>query len=88
MSDEFGNDLITITDQDGNAYSLEHVDTIELDDTYYLAFVPADMSEEDDDFGLVILKVVEEDGEEILATIDDDEYLEELYSKFLERLEQ
>jgi len=86
MSEEFGNDLITITDDDGNSYALEHVDTIEVDDVFYMAFLPTDIKEEDDDFGLVILKVIEEAGEEILATIDDDVLLEDIYSRFLERI--
>jgi len=86
MSEEFGNNLVTITDDDGNAYTLEHLDTIEVDDTIYMAFIPSDIDEEDDDFGLVILKVIEEDGEEILATVDDDVLLEDIYSRFLERI--
>ena len=86
MSEEFGNDLITITDDDGNSYALEHVDTIEVDDIFYMAFLPTDIKEDDDDFGLVILKVIEEAGEEILATIDDDVLLEDIYNRFLERI--
>ncbi|MCL2627515.1 MAG: DUF1292 domain-containing protein [Oscillospiraceae bacterium] len=86
MSNDFDSDFITITDDDGNDYMLEHVDTLELEDTFYMAFYPADMDEDDDDFGLVILKVIEENGEEILATIDDDELLEDIYGRFMERI--
>ena len=86
MSEDFGSDLITICDDDGNDYVLEHLDTIEVDDIFYMAFLPADKDEQDDDYGLVILKVIEEDGEEILATIDDETLLEDIYSRFLERI--
>ena len=87
MSSEFGNDFISIIDDDGNVFELEHHDTIEIDDTYYMAFLPADIEEDDEDYGLVvILKVVEEDGEEILVSIDDDDLLEELFERFIERL--
>jgi len=86
MSNDFGNDLVTITDDDGNDYMLEHVDTIEIDNTFYAAFLPADISEEDDDYGLIILKVITENDEDIFATIDDDQLLEDLYSRFMERL--
>ncbi|MEL4106086.1 DUF1292 domain-containing protein [Oscillospiraceae bacterium WX1] len=86
MSDQYGSDFITVTDDDGNEFELEHLDTIELDGALYMAFLPADMDEKDDDYGMVILKVIEENGEEILATIDEDAELDRVYSRFLEQL--
>ena len=86
MSSEFGNDFVTISDEDGNDFVLEHLDTIEIDDTFYMAFLPTDLDEDDDDYGLIILKATEEDGEEVLASIDDDSLLEDIYSRFMERL--
>jgi len=87
MENEFGGDIYTITDDDGNDYVLEHLDTIEVDDVFYLAFLPADLNEDDEDYGIVILKRIEEDGEDILVSIDDDdELLENLYERFVERI--
>jgi len=86
MNNEFGSDYITISDEDGNDFVLEHVDTIEVNDTYYLAFLPTDMDEDDDDYGLIILKAVEEDGEELLVSIDDESLLDDLCEQFIERL--
>jgi len=86
MSSDFGSDLVTISDDEGNDYVLEHLDTIEIDDTFYLAFLPTDIEDDDDDFGLVILKVIEEDGEEVLVSVDDDDLLEKVYGLFLERM--
>ena len=86
MSSDFGSDLITISDEEGNDFILEHLDTIEIDDVFYMAFLPTDIDEDNDDYGLVILKVIEEDGEEILISIDDDEQLERIYACFIERL--
>ena len=83
---DYGSDFITISDEDGNDFVLEHVDTMEIDDTYYLAFLPTDMDEDDDDYGLIILKAIEEGGEEILVSIDDDDLLENLCEQFIERL--
>ena len=89
MSSEYGSDFITISDDDGNDYVLEHLDTIDIDDTFYMAFLPTDIDEQDDDYGLVILKVIEENGEDILVSIDDDdELLENLYERFVERLSE
>ena len=86
MSDEYGNDFVTISDDEGNDFVLEHLDTIEIDDTFYMAFLPTDVEEDDDDYGLILLKVIEEDGEEVLASIDDDDLLESIYGRFMERL--
>ena len=86
MSSEYGSDFVTISDDDGNDFVLEHLDTIEIDDTFYMSFLPTDMDEDDEDYGIVILQVVEEDGEEVLTSIDDDELLEDIYGRFMERL--
>ena len=86
MNSEFGNDFITISDDEGNAFVLEHLDTIEIDDVFYLAFLPTDIDENEDDFGLVILRVIEEDGEESFESIEDEELLERVYNLFVERL--
>jgi len=86
MSNEFGNDYVTISDEDGNDFVLEHLDTIEIEDKFYMAFLPTDIDEDDDDYGLVILTVIEENGEEILVSVDDEDLLESLYESFMERL--
>ena len=86
MSEEYGPDFITVTDDDGNEFELEHLGTLELNGTIYMSFVPADMDEENEDFGLILLKVVEKDGEELLADIDDEQELDAVYEKFMEEL--
>ena len=86
MENNFGNDFITISDDDGNDYVLEHLDTVEIDGTFYMAFLPTDIDEDDDKYGLVILKTDNHGEEEILVTVDDDGMLETLYNIFLERL--
>lgn len=91
MSEEFGPDFISVTDEDGNEFELEHVDTIVYKEQVYMAFFPADTGEEDEDSedgGLIILKVVDVDGEEQLSTLDSEEELEEVYDQFMEALFQ
>ena len=80
---EFGSDYITVTDEDGNQLELELIMSFEVGDRSYMAFFPADMSEDDPDYGYVILRVIEENGEEIFATVDDDSELEEAYETFM-----
>jgi uncharacterized protein YrzB (UPF0473 family) len=86
MSDEYGGDLVTITDDDGNESVLEHLDTIEIGDDLYMAFVPADMDEDDEDYGMILLKVIEENGEQLFASIDDEDELQNVYERFMEQI--
>jgi len=93
MSEEFGPDFITLTDEDGNEFELEHLDTLEVNGETYMAFLPAEYEDDDasqqleeDDLGLIILKVVEENGMEELSTLDSDEELDMVYERFMEIL--
>lgn len=89
MSDEFGPSFITLTDEDGNDIELEYVDALEYEGQTYMAFFPAvedEVDEESEDYGLVILKSVMENGEELLSTLDDEAELEKIYELFMEQL--
>ena len=88
MSNDYGNDFVTITDDDGNEYELEHLDTADIDGELYMAFVPADLDEDDEDFGLIVLKVSIQDEEEIFVTIEDDNELDYVYEFFLQRFSE
>jgi len=68
MSEEFGNDYVVLTDEEGNEREFEHIDTVGMDGETYMAFIPADLKVEEE-AEVVILKVVEEGGEEILESV-------------------
>ena len=94
MSDEYGSNFVSLTDEEGNEIELEHLDTIEYNGAVYMAFFPVEEADEEgqppeedaEEGGLIILKVVEIDGEEQLATLDDEEELEAVYQQFMESL--
>ena len=88
MSEEFGPTFITVTDEDGQELVLEFVDALEHEGQLYQAFFPAETEgeEDDPDTGLVILKVIHEDGEDLLSTLDTEEELETVYQLFMENL--
>ena len=48
MSEEYGANFITVTDEEGNEFELEHLDTIEFNGTTYMAFFPAVSEDEED----------------------------------------
>lgn len=87
MDNKFGSDYITLTDDDGNSFELEHLDTIEYNGSLYLAFVPAGEGAEDDpDYGIILLKTIHENDEDILSTIDDADELNSVYEEFMNQL--
>ena len=93
MSEEFGPDFITVTDEDGNDIELELLDVLEHKGQTYMAFFPAvpeenEADEDSDDYGMVILKSITENGEELLSTLDSEEELTEIYDLFIETLFQ
>ncbi len=86
---EYTPELFELIDDQGNKKQFELIDAAEVRGEQYFAMLPA---VEDDDYlnadcDLVILKSIEEDGEEILASIDDDDEFEVVSAFFLERIE-
>lgn len=92
MSNEYGNDILTLEDETGAEHSFEVLDAIDTGEDRYLAMTPVfDDPEEllEDSGDLVIVKViVDENGEEVLVTIDDEDEMDEIADIFMERLEQ
>ena len=84
MSEEYGNDFVTIIDDEGNEFELELLDTIDYNGESFAAFLPTDMDENDPDYGLIILSVVnDENGDELFESIDDDDKLQQVYEMFM-----
>ena len=99
MDDSFGPDFITVTDEEGNDFELEMVDSLEHNGITYYAMFPAveedeatgqpkDVDADDEEYGLVIIKAIQENGEELLSTLDSDEELDQVYELFMERFFQ
>ena len=83
MSEEFGSDFITIIDDDGTEFELEVLDTMDYNNQTFVAFLPADMDENDPDYGIIILpSVLDENGEELFESIDDEDELQDVYEHF------
>ena len=82
MSNAFGDDFITITDEDGVEYELEVLASVEYKGSTYMGVCLAGQ-EDDEELEVSILKVVEEDGEEILEAVTDDDELAAVYDLLL-----
>ena len=90
-NNNFGNDIITLVDDDGKEYAFEVLDAIETDDGRDLAMLPyyTDAKEKLDDSGeLVLVKsILDEDGEEYFEDIPDDDEYETVADLFISRLQ-
>ncbi len=89
MNNEFGPNFITLTDDEGNNIDLEYVDALEYNGQTYMAFFPVveeGADEDSDEYGMVILKSVMVNGEEMLSTLDSEEEAEKVYDLFMEQL--
>lgn len=86
MSEAYGNDFVTLIDEDGNEVEFEHIDTVEYQGTTYLAFIPAELSIEEE-AEVVIMQIVSEDGEEMLEAVEDDDIADAVFNMVIERAE-
>ncbi len=86
---EYTPDLFELVDEEGNKKSFELIDAVEIDGEQYFAMIPAPEDEDylNEDCDLVILKAVEDNGEEILASIDDDDEFEKVSAYFIQSIQ-
>ena len=67
--------IYTLTDENGNEIQFELIGACEFKGAQYYAMIPAESDSDNDEFcEYIILKSVMENGEEMLVTIDDDEF--------------
>ena len=91
MSENYGNSLVSVLDDEGNEHQFELLDAIETDEGRYVALLPVYTEAEaalEDDGELVILEVVNDNGDDLLVPIEDDEVFETIADAFQERLEE
>ena len=87
MSEESGNDFVTLIDEDGNEVEFEHIDTVEYEGVTYLAFIPAELSVEEDAEVVIMQVVTDENGEELLEGVEDDDIADAVFNIVMERAE-
>lgn len=91
MSEDFGATFVTISDEEGNELVIEYITSVEYQGQEYRAFFPVEQEDEEldeEEAGLIILKVINENGEELLSTCDSEEEAEAVFELFMEVLEE
>ncbi|MFZ5639785.1 MAG: DUF1292 domain-containing protein [Bacillota bacterium] len=72
--------VLTLTDDEGNEHAFTVIDIIEVNDTEYAILFPhEEAGEDDEEKEAIILKITaDEEGNEVLVSIEDDDEWEEV----------
>ena len=86
--EEEEDNIITLTDEDGNEENFELLDAIDLEGNTYVVLLPAAPADdaEDSDEVLILQQVGSDDpDEDTFESVEDDEVLKKVYDLFKER---
>ncbi len=88
---EYTPDLYELVDDNGEKSVFELLDVMEVDDEQYFALTPyfendADAMLQDDGEVVILKSFIDETGEEIMISIDDEDEFERIGGMFMERL--
>ena len=86
MEQDYGANIISITDEDGVEYELEVLSSVTYRGAEYLALTPADADENAEEMEVSILKSVTEDGDPILIAVEDEDELNTVYDLLMRSL--
>ena len=91
MNDEFGTDLLTLVDEEDEQHEFEVLDVIDNDEGCFYALLPTfdDPQEQlQADGTYYIFEVIDENGEEQLAEVEDEALLDRLAAEFERHFEE
>lgn len=86
MEQDYGANIISITDEDGVEYELEVLSSVTYRGAEYLALTPADADDDAEELEVSILKSVTENGEPLLVAVEDETELEEVYDLLMQSM--
>ena len=87
LEDEELNNIIILSDENGEDVQFEFLDLIEYDSEEYVVLLPVIEEGEEEDGEVVILKVEdsEDDEDESYVSVDDEETLNQVFEIFKEK---
>jgi len=86
MDQDYGANIISITDEDGVEYELEVLSSVTYKGAEYLALTPADADDDAEELEVSILKSVMDGDEPILVAVEDDDELETVYDLLMQNI--
>ncbi|MDU7339188.1 MAG: DUF1292 domain-containing protein [Clostridium sp.] len=91
MNEEFGPDVLTLVDDEGNEHEFEVLDVIDNEDGCFYALLPTFDNPQDSvesEGTYYIFEAIEQDGEQQLAEVEDEELLDKLAELFESRFDE
>jgi uncharacterized protein YrzB (UPF0473 family) len=90
MTEEERDDIVVLLDEDGKEVEFEYLDTIEMNEEDFVVLLPLDENqEEQEEGGVVILKIEQnEKGEDTFVSIDDEKLLTSVFEEFKSRMSE
>ena len=89
--EDYGNQIIELTDENGETNQFEYLTTVDHEGKLYVVLMLLDEeAEQEDDEGEVIILEIQKDenGEDVYASVDDDEISDAVFQKFLEIVDE
>lgn len=80
-------EVLTLTDEDGNEHEFSVIDIIELDGSEYAILLPMEGGEEDQDEAIILRIDSDDDGNEVLVDIENDEEWEKVADTWASMME-
>lgn len=77
--------IVTLTDEEGNSVDFAEVAAIEYEDQFYVLLQPIDDVEdfEDDEVIVCLVEKGDVEGEEIITAVEDEELAEKVFDEYL-----
>lgn len=77
--------IVQLVDEDGNEVDFQHLMTLELDGKTYVVLAAVEPSEEFGEDEAIVLSIEQDaDGNDVYASIEDDDELEKVFNRYLE----
>ena len=78
-------DIYTLTDEEGNEAQFELLGELELDGNKYIGLIPLENGDDEGDEYVIFKCTADENGEDLLETIEDDDEFERVADAFEDR---
>ena len=91
MSEDMDN-IVVLTDEDGNDVQFEHIVTVTHQNREYVCLIPMeglDIESDEDENALIFLEIIpgKDGADDVYQGVEDEDLLNDLYAKYLEAVE-
>jgi uncharacterized protein YrzB (UPF0473 family) len=88
MTEDFRDDIIVLTDEDGDEAEYEFLDFIQMGEKEYVVLYPLDQQDDEEGEVVIFQIVANEDGDEEYLSLEDEDELYAVFDLFQQRQEE